>query len=329
MSTVLVTADLPDGPLDPLLAAGHVVSSLGAGESLAEAAARADALVCLLTDRIDRAVLAAGAGRLRVVANVAAGFDNIDVEAAAAHGIAVCTTPGILDESTAELAFALALMARRRTTDAEAALRAGRWDGWAIDGFLGHDLHGATMGVVGWGRIGRALGRRAAAFGMEVIHTARRSTGADGFVADLDELLARADVVSLHVPLTAATRHLITAERLARMKPTAVLVNTARGPVVDEAALAEALHAGTIFGAGLDVFADEPAVHPRLLTAPGAVLLPHVGSATVATRRAMARAAATAVVDVLAGRPTDAVVTPAAAPAISTPAIAPPEDARP
>jgi len=309
MSRVLVPADLPDGALDPLVDAGHEVTRLGGDEPLLDAMARTDALVCLLTDRIDRAVLAAGAGRLRVVATVAAGYDNIDVEAAAELGITVCTTPGILDESTAELALALALMARRRTSDAEAALRAGRWDGWAIDGFLGHDVGGATMGVVGWGRIGQALGRRAAALGMDVIHTARRPTGADGFVADLDTLLAMADVVSLHVPLTPATRHLVTADRLRAMKPTAVLVNTSRGAVVDEAALADALHAGTIFGAGLDVYADEPTVHPRLLTAPGAVLLPHIGSATVATRAAMARAATTAVADVLAGRPTPAAVT--------------------
>lgn len=319
MSTVLVTAPLPDGALDPLVAAGHDVSVLAEDGSLLDAVGRADALVCLLTDRIDETVLAAGAGRLEVVATVAAGYDNVDVATATALGIGVCTTPGILDESTAELAFALALMARRRTSDAESTLRAGRWEGWALDGFGGHDLLGATLGVVGWGRIGQALGRRAAAFGMDVIHHARRPTGEPGFVADLDALLAAADVVSLHVPLTPATRHLITADRLRLMKPTAVLVNTARGAVVDEAALADALHDGTIFGAGLDVFTDEPAIHPRLLSAPGAVLLPHIGSATVATRAAMARAATTAVVDVLAGRPTPALVN----------RPAPPEDPHP
>jgi glyoxylate reductase len=298
---VVLPGGLPAGSEAPLVAAGHdvVVEPDRSPGSLRAAAAGADALVTLLTDRVDEAVLATG--RLRVVANVAAGFDNVDRVAAARHGVAVCATPGVLDEATAELAVTLALMARRRTTEAEAALRAGRWTGWAVDGFLGHDLHGATLGVVGWGRIGRATGRRAAALGMDVIHT--RPT-------PLDDLLARSDVVSLHVPLTPATHHLIDAERLRRMKPTAVLVNTARGPVVDEAALAEALHAGVIAGAGLDVYEDEPAVHPRLLTAPGAVLLPHIGSATVATRTAMARTATTAVVDVLAGRPTPALVPP-------------------
>jgi glyoxylate reductase len=306
MSRGVVTAPLHD--------AGHEIEVLPSPAALATAVAGADALITLLTDTVDRAVLDAGAGRLAVVANVAAGYDNIDVAAAAELGVTVCTTPGILDESTAELAFALALMARRRTTDAETALRSGGWGGWAVDGFVGHDLLGATMGIVGWGRIGRAVARRAEAFGMRVVHTSRRPTGVPGYVADLDDLLRTADVVSLHVPLTAATRGLVTAERLALMKPTAVLVNTARGAVVDEAALAEALHAGTIFGAGLDVFADEPAVHPRLRNAPGAVLLPHIGSATVRTRSAMARTAATAVVDVLAGRPSPCTVPPPSTP---------------
>lgn len=312
---MLVSAPLPDGALDPLHEAGHRVVQLdggldGAALAAAVVEAQASAVVCLLTDRVDRAVLEAGAATgLRVVANVAVGFDNVDVAAAAELGVVVTNTPGALDESTADLAFALALMARRATTDAERTLRDGSWHGWSIDGFLGHDVHGATMGVVGWGRVGRAVGRRAAAFGMEVLHTRHHPVGEPGEVP-LDELLVRADVVSLHVPLTEATRHLIDGDRLARMKPTAVLVNTARGPVVDEAALAEALHAGTIFGAGFDVFEHEPEVHPRLLDAPRAVLLPHVGSATVATRTAMARLAARSVVQVLAGELPATVVHP-------------------
>lgn len=309
-STVVVSAALPGGALDPLHEAGHRVVQLADGQGLVEAVADADGLVCLLTDRIDRPLLERGAaGRLRVVATVAVGFDNVDVPAAAELGITVTNTPGVLDESTADLAFALALMARRATTDAERTLRTGGWHGWAIDGFLGHDVHGATMGIVGWGRIGQAVARRAEAFGMTVLHTRSTPTGQPGEVS-LDELLARSDVVSLHVPLTVATRHLIDAPRLGQMKPTAVLVNTSRGPVVDEVALADALHSGGIFGAGLDVYDGEPSVDPRLLRAPRTVLLPHIGSATVATRTAMARLAASSVVAVLAGERPPNVVTP-------------------
>lgn len=310
MTTVTVTADLPVGGTDQLHAAGFDVVQLDRRDpaDLIAAARSSDALVTQLTDRIDRDVLDAGAGRLRVVANVAAGYDNIDLAHAAHLGITVCNTPGVLDETTAELAFCLALMARRRTSDAEQVLRSGGWRGWDINGFLGHDLAGATMGIVGWGQIGRALGRRAAAFGMEVVHTARRPTGEPGYLPTLDALLPRVDVLSLHVPLTSATHHLIGAPQLAAMRADAVLVNTSRGSVVDEVALAEALHAGTIFGAGIDVYEHEPAVHPRLLDAPGAVLLPHIGSATVATRTAMARAASAAVLDVLAGRPSAATI---------------------
>jgi glyoxylate reductase len=310
VSTVVVSADLPAGALDPLHEAGHEVVQLSAGDGLLDAVADADGLVCLLTDRIDREVLERGAaGRLLVVANVAVGFDNVDVSTAAELGIVVTNTPGVLDESTADVAFFLALAARRATTDAERTLRAGAWNSWSIDGFLGHDVHGATMGIVGWGRIGQAVGRRAEAFGMEVLHASRVPRGEPGEVP-FEKLLERSDVVSLHVPLSDSTRHLIDAGALMRMKPTAVLVNTSRGAVVDEPALAEALHAGTIFGAGLDVYEDEPHVHPRLLDAPRTVLLPHIGSATVATRTAMARLAADSVVAVLAGERPSNVVTP-------------------
>jgi glyoxylate reductase len=301
VTTTVITAELPAGSLDALHEAGHDVVQLDDNGRLADVVGSADALICVLTDQVDRSVLETGAaGRLRVVANVAVGHDNIDVGAADALGIAVTNTPGILDESTADLAFALALMARRGTGAAERTLRAGTWRGWAVTDFLGHDVHGATLGIVGWGRIGRAVARRGAAFGMQVLHTARRPTGEPGETT-LDELFRRSDVVSLHVPLTDDTRHFVDARRLASMKPTSVLVNTARGAVVDEAALAEALHDGTIFGAGLDVFEHEPTVHPRLLTAPNAVLLPHIGSATVATRTAMARMAAASVLAVLDG----------------------------
>jgi glyoxylate reductase len=312
--TVLVTRVLPDGSVDGLRSYNVIGPNPDdrpfGHDELVGHAAEVDAIVCLLTDRIDGEVLAAGAGRLKVVANVAVGYDNIDVSAAAEHGIVVCNTPGVLDETTADTAFLLILAAARRAGEAERDLRAGVWAGWGVNQYLGTDVNGATLGVVGWGRIGRAVARRAIGFGMTVLHHARHPTGADGYVADLDELLRSADIVSLHVPLTDATRHLIDARRLALMKPTAVLVNTARGPVVDEEALAEALHAGTIFAAGLDVFEREPAVHLRLLDAPRTVLLPHIGSASIQTRTAMARMAVDAVVDVLSGRTPPNVVTP-------------------
>ena len=211
---------------------------------------------------------------LRVVANVAVGYDNVDVGTATARGIAVCNTPGVLDETTADLAFLLILAASRLTSEAEADLRGGRWLGWGINQYLGRDVHGATLGVVGYGRIGQAVARRAAGFGMQVLHHTRHDTGAPGWRADVDDLLRESDIVSLHVPLSDATRHLIDDRRLRLLRPDAVLVNTARGPVVDEAALAAALEDGRIFAAGLDVYEREPEVHPRLLAAPRTVLLP-------------------------------------------------------
>jgi glyoxylate reductase len=235
------------------------------------------------------------------VANVAVGYDNVDVAAARAHNVVVCNTPGVLDETTADLAFLLMLSASRLAHDAEHDLRTGAWPGWAINQYLGQDIHGATLGLVGYGRIGQAVARRATGFGMTVLHHTRTDSGHTGWVGDLDRLLAESDVVSLHVPLTDATRHLIGAREFALMKPTAVLVNTARGPVVDEAALATALTDGTIFAAGIDVFEREPLVHPALLAAPRAVLLPHVGSASVATRTRMGQVASAGVVAVLAG----------------------------
>lgn len=306
MARVLVTRRLPDGGTAPLVAAGHEVVTRDDDRPLSHAelcaaVADVDALVCLLTDRVDEAVLDAGRDRLRVVANVAVGFNNIDVAAATARGIAVCNTPGVLDETTADVAFLLMLAAARLASEGERDLRRGAWDGWEITEYLGVDVHGATLGVVGMGRIGRAVARRAGGFGMSVLHHSRSDTGLPGWTPDLDALLARADFVSLHVPLTPETTHLIDARRLALMKPTAVLVNTARGPVVDEAALADALHAGTIFAAGLDVFEREPLIEPRLLDAPRAVLLPHIGSASVATRTRMATLACEGAVAVLAG----------------------------
>jgi glyoxylate reductase len=313
---VLVTRQLPDGGLDPLARAGHEIvpprddDTPLPPEELAKAVAGVDAVVCVLTDRIDADLLRGAAPRLRAVADVAVGYDNIDVATATELGIAVCNTPGVLDETTADLAFLLILAAARRSSDAERDLREGRWLGFRMKRFLGQDVHGRTLGIVGYGRIGQAVARRAAGFGMNVIHHSRRDTGMPGWTGDLDELLRVADVVSLHVPLTPDTTMLIDARRLALMKPTAVLVNTARGPVVDEEALARALEEGALFGAGIDVYEREPEVHPRLLAAPHAVLLPHIGSASEATRRRMAELACEGVVAVLAGERPPNLVTP-------------------
>ncbi len=303
MARVLVTRRLPDGGLDPL--ADHELigpkpdDEPYTHDELCELARGCDAIICLLTDRIDAAVL--GTPGLRVVANVAVGYDNVDVTAAREHGVVVCNTPGVLDETTADLAFALILAASRLTSEAERDLRAGSWRGWGVTQYLGRDVHGATLGIVGFGRIGQAVARRASGFGMNVLHHARNDTGIEGFVADLDVLLRNADIVSLHVPGGTETRHLIDARRLSLMKQTAVLVNTARGTVVDEVALAAALEAGALFAAGIDVYEGEPAVTPELLRAPRTVLLPHIGSASDTTRTRMATMASSAVATVLAG----------------------------
>ncbi|MFN8034708.1 MAG: D-glycerate dehydrogenase [Acidimicrobiia bacterium] len=316
MGRILVTRRLPVGGLDPLAGTDHQIVQRDddvpfTHDDLVEAAPTFDAIVCLLTDRIDDTVLSAGAmGRLRVVANVAVGYDNIDVDAATRHHVAVCNTPGVLDETTADLAFLLILAASRLSSEAEADLRAGRWPGWGINQYLGRDVHGATLGLVGYGRIGRAVARRAEGFGITVLHHTRHDTGVTGWVAALDALLEPSDIVSLHVPLNDASRHLIGARELALMGPAAVLVNTARGPVVDEEALADALERGVIFAAGIDVYEREPAVHPRLLAAPRAVLLPHIGSASQATRARMAQVACAGVRAVLAGETPTNLVAP-------------------
>ncbi len=319
MARLLVTTRLPEGSLDAVAGAGDVDVVQRSGDKAATAAELAgiagevDGIISMVTDRIDASVLAAGAGRLRVVANVGVGYDNIDVAAATEAGVVVCNTPGMVEEATADLAFALILAASRRLSEAEADLRAGRWHGWEIDQYLGRNVHGATLGLVGYGGIGQAVARRARGFDMEVLHHTRTATGDPGWVGDLHDLLRRADVVSLHVPLTPQTRHLIGRAELAAMKPTAVLVNTARGPVVDEEALAEALEEGQIAAAGIDVYEAEPTVHPRLLAAPHTVLLPHIGTATVQTRLGMSRMAVGSALAVLAGDMPDNTVNPEAA----------------
>ena len=250
-------------------------------------------LLSMLTDAIDGAVL--DAGPLRVVAQHAVGINNIDLDAARRRGVVVTNTPGSLTDATADLTLALLLAATRHVVAGDRLVRAGGFHGWKPQMMCGLALRGATLGVVGWGRIGRAVAQRAEAFGMTVLHHSRRSG------VPLAELLERSDVVSLHCPLTPDTRHLIGAAELRALGPRGVLINTARGPVVDEAALARALSEGWIAAAGLDVFEDEPAVHPGLLGLDNVVLCPHLGSATVGARRQMAVQAATNLVAALRG----------------------------
>jgi glyoxylate reductase len=301
MARVFVTRVLPFPALERLRAEHEVDEWPGElppdPDELRVRAAPAEGLLTLITDAVDGDLLDA-CPRLRAIANMAVGTDNIDVEAAAARGIAVGNTPGVLTDATADLAFALLLALARRVVPGAAKVRDGRWRTWEPAAELGADLSGATLGVVGWGRIGQAVGRRADGFGMEVVHSSRSSGVPFG------ELLERADFVSLHTPLTPETRHLIDADALARMKPAALLVNTARGGVVDQDALRAALHRGEIAGAALDVTEPEPlpADHP-LLDAPNLLVVPHVGSATVRTRAKMAEMAVENLRTALAGRP--------------------------
>jgi glyoxylate reductase len=272
---------------------------------LAAAVAGADAVVTMLHDRVDDAFLDAAGPGLKVVANVAVGYDNADVEAVRRRGVVLTNTPGVLVDATADLALALLLGVTRRVGEGDRLVRRGeRWS-WSMWFMLGTGLQGKRLGLVGYGRIGQAVARRAAAFGMGVAYTARHEVPGGGEVGaerlPLAELLATSDVVSLHCPLTPETRHLIDRDALRSMRPSAYLVNTARGPVVDEAALVEALEAGWIAGAGLDVFEREPDVHPGLVASDRVLLTPHLGSATVETREAMAMLAARNVVAVLAG----------------------------
>jgi len=269
----------------------------------------ASAVITLLTERIDDEVLEAAGSQLRVVANCAVGYDNISVPAAVSRGVVVTNTPGVLDEATADCAFGLVLASARRLVEGDRFIRSGAEWIWGPQAFVGLDVSaGATLGIVGLGRIGMAVARRAAAFNMRILATGSRAAGAEaaGYgvqQVDLQRLLAESDVVSLHCPLTPETRHLIGADQLAAMKPTAILVNTARGPIVDEAALAVALRDGVIAAAGLDVYEDEPRVHPELCALDNVVLLPHIGSAGQATRDAMGRLAVDNVRAVLAGEP--------------------------
>ncbi|WP_328443340.1 2-hydroxyacid dehydrogenase [Amycolatopsis sp. NBC_00438] len=305
MPKIVVTRWIPDDAVKVLAEAGDVTVSpaerpLTTAE-LHEFAAGAAAVVGMLHDRLDGALADAAGPDLKVVANVAVGYDNVDVPALAERGVVVTNTPGVLTDATADLAFGLLLAITRRLGEGERLLRSRTPWSFHLGFLLGSGLQGKTLGIVGLGEIGRAVAKRAEAFGMSIVYTGRSNRG-DGFVS-FEELLDRSDVVSLHCPLTPETRHLIDAAALRAMKPGAYLVNTTRGPVVDEAALADALEAGEIAGAALDVFEHEPDVEPRLLGRDDVVLSPHLGSATLETRTAMAVLAARNVAAVLAGRP--------------------------
>jgi glyoxylate reductase len=261
------------------------------------------ALISVLTDRVDRAVLEAGTD-LRVVANIAVGVNNIDLAAASERGIVVTNTPDVLTEASADFTWALILGITRRLGEGERLVRRGDWKGWALDFMPGSELRGKQLGIVGFGRIGRAVAQRAGAFGMRVAYSSRTiREDAAAQPMPLDRLLSTSDVVSLHVPLTPETHHLIDQPALARMKRSAYLINTSRGPVIDEAALAWALRERLISGAALDVYEREPEVHADLLKLENVVLAPHLASATVETRTAMADLAVRNVLAVLAGQP--------------------------
>jgi len=305
-----LTRKLPEEGMTRLLSSSDLDLWPGDGPipraDLLARGSRADAIICMLSDRIDADVLDA-CPRLRAIGNYAVGYDNIDVEEATRRGIPVFNTPGVLTDATADMAFALLLAVARKVPDADRYVRDGRFRTWRPTMMLGKDLSGATLGVVGAGKIGSAVLRRGKAFGMELVYHSRRrdmdleeDPGASYLT--LDELLERSDFISLNVPLTPETRHMIGARELYRMKGDAVLVNTARGPVVDEDALFVALRDGAIGGAGLDVYEDEPRVHPGLVGLSNVVLAPHLGSATVNTRTRMASMVIDDVLDHLEGK---------------------------
>lgn len=314
MAKVVITGRIPQSAVDALKAE-HDVEAWDSDEQitteqLTTRVAGADAIVSLLTEKIDGAVLDAAGDQLKVVANVAVGYNNIDVPACEERGVTATNTPGVLTESTADTAFALMLNATRRFGEGERVIRSQTPWQWGMFYMLGMGIQGKTLGIIGMGQIGIAMARRAVAFGMNIIYVGRSDIPADVAESlggarrvELDELLAESDVVSLHCPYNDSTHYLMGAPEFAKMKKTAYLVNSARGPIVDEAALVEALKSGEIAGAGLDVFEEEPKVHPGLLELDNVAMLPHLGSSTVETRTAMADLAAKNVLAVLAGKP--------------------------
>jgi glyoxylate reductase len=295
---VLVTREIPVVGLRLLEEFDLTVLSEGPPkrDELLKAASGVDGILCTLTEQIDAELIDAAGDNLKVVANMAVGYDNVDLEAAIERGVVVTNTPEVLNETTADTAFMLLLAAARRLGEGERIVRAGEWEAWGPKMLLGPDVWGKKLGIIGFGGIGQAVARRAKSFGMEILYSARsrREEAEEEFEArylELDELLETCDFISLHIPLTEETTHLIGKTELEKMKNEAVLVNTARGPVVDEAALADALEVGRIFAAGLDVYEEEPKVHPKLLELENVVLAPHIGSASFETRDKMAMTA--------------------------------------
>ena len=266
-----------------------------------------EALICVITERVDEELLAV-ASKLRAAATVSVGYDHIDLAACTRRKVVVTNTPGVLDDTTADLAWALLMAVARRVVEGDAWIRSGGWNGWDLDQLVGGDVHGKTLGIVGFGRIGQRMARRALGFDMPLLYASRHRAAAEvekelrAEFVEMDRLLGASDFVSLHVPLLPETRHLISKASLAKMKRSAFLINTTRGPVVDEAALVQALAAGRIAGAGLDVFEHEPQVHPGLRPLKNVVLTPHVGSASLETRTNMAVMAVENAVAVVEGR---------------------------
>ena len=309
---VVITNKIPQSAVDALRAEHdvfyHDADDCITREACLEAVRGADAVVTLLTEKVDDEFLDACGDQLKVVANVAVGYNNIDVPACERRGVIATNTPKVLTETTADTAFGLMLMVTRRFGEGERVIRSRMPWQWGMFYLLGMGLQGKTLGIVGMGQIGIAMARRAKAFGLDVVYSDAYELAADvagelgARKVELDELFETSDVVSLHCPLMDSTHHLVDADALKRMKKTAYLINSARGPIVDEAALVAALEAGEIAGAGLDVFEAEPTVHEGLIDRDDVVLLPHLGSATVETRTAMAELAAQNVLDVLAGK---------------------------
>ncbi len=308
---VVVTREIFDDSLALLAQHCEVIDNQAdvpyAPDALAAKLAGCEGLMCALTDKVDAALLAR-CPQLKAVANIAVGYNNIDVPACTARGIQVTNTPGVLDDSTADLAFALILATARRVTEVESYIRQGEWTGWKLKQWLGVDVHHATLGIAGMGRIGQAIARRAAGFDMKVIYHNRKRVAPEierrvnASYVGMDELLAQSDFVVLQMPYTPETHHLIGAKELAQMKSSAILINSTRGGVVDDKALIAALKNGVIRAAGLDVFEGEPKLDAGFLELKNVVLVPHIGSSTEATRRAMAMTAAKNLVAALSGQ---------------------------